>query len=401
MTRRQIKEIALREIRTRARTRGYQSITGLMLLLAIVAPIVISLLPSPSDDLPEVTIGIAPNTAMGLEEALETLAVDLIDLTVVQLDTAASDVINDQLADGDIDVAIGPPAELVWFESENDALRGLISAGLQRIAALERADELGLDPADLAQVFAPIEMTERFVEGSQTTEDVRRGVAFFGLFLAFLLPQIFGQLTMLSVVEEKSTRVVEVLLSQIRPGTLLAGKIIGLCSLAIVQLLLIVVGLIGSLIATDTVEIPASVWQFVPIMTLSVLGGLLIYTTLFALLGSLISRQEDAAQVMMPVFAPLMIGYFAGQVAVFGNAESTLTKVLTWIPLTSPMVLPVRVARGAISPLETAVSLGLMGLGAYVLYRTAARVYEFTLLRTGSRVSWSELSRLSRGALID
>lgn len=401
MIRRQIKEIAFREIRTRARTRGYKAITAIMLLIAVAAPIVITLLPAPSDDLREVTIGIGADAKPGIDEALETLATNVFELTIVDVDDGSEEAVDALLDSGDVDVVIESASGLAWQESSDSEIRALIGAATQQLAALERAGERGLDPRDLAEVFEPIELRDRLAVGSETTENVRSGVAFFGLMLAFMIPQIFGQLTMLSVVEEKSTRIVEVLLSQIRPATLLAGKIIGLCALAIVQLLVIVLGLIASLMATDTIDIPASVWQFVPIMALSVLGGLLIYTTLFALLGSLISRQEDAAQVMMPVFVPLMAGYFVGQAAVFGNAESLLARVLTWFPLTTPLLLPVRAARGAIGPIETVLALGLMALAAFLLYRLAARIYEFTLLRTGARVGWGELFRLSRGALID
>lgn len=401
MRRRQVKEIALREIRTRGRSRGYRAITAIMLLLAIAAPIIMSVIPTPSDDLRNVAIAIGPNTPNGLGQALETLAEGVFDLTIVDTSTDSPDQIEARLSDDEIDVAIEAPATLVWNETEDSSLTALVTAGLQRAEALRRADELNLDVGDLAAVFEPVETEQRFVQGSSNTESVRRGVAFFGLFLSFLLPQIFGQLTMLSVVEEKSTRVVEVLLSQIRPGTLLAGKILGLCALAILQLLLIVVGLIGSLMATNLVEVPSSVWVFVPMLAISVLGGLAIYTTLFALLGSLISRQEDAAQVMMPVFAPLMVGYFVGQAAAFGSADSWFAKVLTWFPLTSPMLLPVRVAKDAISPLEIAISLGLLALGVVLLFKLAGRVYEFTLLRTGSRVGWGELIRLSRGSITD
>jgi len=399
--RRQIKEIALREIRTRGRSRGYRAITAIMLLMAIAAPVVVNLLPSSSNDLTNVSIGIATDAPAGLDEALTALAIDIYDLTIVDLrgDTRAE--IDERLSESKIDVAVESPAILAWGQTEDSALTAFVTAGLQRAEALQRANDLGLDGDALSRVFGPVETEQRFVDGSSNTESVRQGVAFLGLFLAFLLPQIFGQLTMLSVVEEKSTRVVEVLLSQIRPGTLLAGKIIGLCALAIVQLLLIVLGLVGALLATDLVEIPSSVWAFVPMLVLSLLGGLTIYTTLFALLGSLISRQEDAAQVMMPVFVPLMAGYFVGQTAVFGNAETTLAKVLTWIPFTSPMLLPVRVAKGAISTVEVVVSLGLLALGSYLLFRLAARVYEFTLLRTGSRVGWGELVRLSHGSIVD
>lgn len=372
-----------------------------MLVLAIAAPIAISFIPSPTNDLRDVTVGISPGVVDGFDQQLAALAEGVFDLTVVDLGDDDATIIGEQLESGRLDVALRPPATLIWDETQDTTVTNLISAALQQAQAMNRAEELDLDLGDLAQVFSSIDVEQEFVNGSENTEGVRTGVALFGLFLAFLLPQIFGQFTMMSVVEEKSTRVVEVLLSQIRPGTLLAGKILGLCTLALVQLALIVSGLVAALLVTKVVDVPASVWQFVPMMVISIIGGLAIYTTLFALLGSLISRQEDQAQVMFPVFAPLMVGYFVGQTAVFGNAESLLARILTWFPLTAPMLLPVRVARGAIGPGEIAVSLGLLALGVFLLFKLAGRVYEFTLLRTGSRVGWRELIRLSRGSVIE
>ena len=103
----------------------------------------------------------------------------------------------------------------------------------------------------------------------------------------------------------------------------------------------------------------------------------------------------------MPIFIPLMAGLFVGSSALSGNAESTLVKVLTFVPFTAPMLLPARVALDAIAPWEIALSLSLLALGVWLLIRIAGRVYEFTLLHTGSRVSWRELFRLSRGAAFD
>lgn len=391
----------MREIRTRGRTRGYRAVTAVLVLLAIAAPVVMAFIPSADNDLRDVTVGIGPGAPAYFQEQLEVISTDVVELAVFDLSDADEAEIAAELSSGRIDVVLRSPRTLIWDEAEDSTITNLITAALQQANAIARADELGLDIDDLAQVFAPVELEQQFVDPSPNTEGVRTGVALFGMFLTFLVPQVFGQFTMMSVVEEKSTRVVEVLLSQIRPSTLLAGKILGLCGLAVVQISVIVAGLIASLLTTNVVDVPASVWQFVPLMTVSLLGGLAMYTTLFALLGSLISRQEDQAQVMFPVFAPLMIGYFVGQSAVFGNAETTLVKVLTWFPLTSPMLLPVRVARSAIGPIEIAVSLALLVAASYLLLRLAARVYEFTLLRTGSRVGWGELIRLSRGAVDD
>ena len=206
---------------------------------------------------------------------------------------------------------------------------------------------------------------------------------------------------MMSVVEEKSTRVIEVLLNHIRPRTLLLGKVLGVGALAVVQLLVVVGGLTAALLATSAVTIPTSVWRFLPVIVVSILGGLAIYNTFFALLGSLVSRQEDASQVIMPVFIPLIGGFFVAQSAIIGDPETMLVRVLTLFPLTSPMLLPLRVARDAIAPWEVAAALGLLVFGVWALVRIAGRVYEFTLLHTGSRVGWRQLVRLSRGAAID
>lgn len=400
MSRTAIREVAGRELRTRARTKAFRVITLIMLLAAVSAPLVLTLLQSGSDDAPrQVTIGIGEGVPEQVSEQIQLLGSTTISAQFIELGPDSSDQVEALLTTGDLDVAIEMPPTLAWSEDADLELAGLLTAALRQTSAIERGQAAGLDLNEVGELLTPISVEQRFVGGSDTSDELRAAVAFVGLFTAFVLPQVFGQLTMLSVVEEKSTRVIEVLLSHIRPRTLLAGKLLGLGVLALVQLGLIIVGVVASLLATNTVDVPRSIWQFVPILLVSVVGGLAIYTTLFALLGSLISRQEDASQVMLPVFVPLMAGYLVGQSAIWGDADSALTRAFTWLPLTAPMLLPVRVARQAISPVEVAASLALLALGVWLLVRLAGRVYEFTLLRTGSRVGWRELIRLSRGTL--
>ena len=263
-----------------------------------------------------------------------------------------------------------------------------------------RGRALGLAEGDIAELLTPLQVEERFADPDES-DDVTTGVAFLGLMLALNIPLLFGQMTMVSVIEEKSTRVIEVLLGHLRPRTLLLGKVLGLALLGAAQLIVVVGGLTAALLLTNTIDVPSSVWRFLPIVLVSLLGALVIYNTLFALLGSLVSRQEDASQVIAPVFLPLMGGFFVANAALAGSAESGLVKALTLFPLTAPMLLPVRVARDAIASWEIALSLGLLALGVWLLTRVAGRVYEFTLLQTGSRVGWGEVLRLSRGAALD
>jgi ABC-2 type transport system permease protein len=290
---------------------------------------------------------------------------------------------------------------LAWDADRDFEVGAVVETAIQQQELLARGDALGLGEDETAELMTPVAIDERYIDAAEEPEDVARVVAFIGLMVTFMLPQIYGQLAMLSVVEEKSSRVVEVLLGHLRPRTLLLGKVIGLCGLASLQLLVITGGLTAALLATDSVDIPASVWQFLPIVLISVLGGLAIYNTSFALLGSLISRQEDAAQIIAPVLIPLMAGFFAAQSVITSGEAGLVAKALTLFPLTAPMLLPVRVAVGTISPGEVVLSLGLLALAVWALIRLAGRVYEFTLLQTGSRIGWAELVRLSRGASLD
>ena len=391
----QLREVAMREIRTRSRTRSFRLITAIMVVLAIGGPIVASLIPDDDDERREVTVGV-----VDLDIAPQVITEDL-EVTFVDLSGSSAAEVDEAVGSGDVDAALAPGPTLVWDEAVDFQIAGVLVPPLQQIDAIERGEELGLSPQETAELVAPPIIEERFVEPTDEEDDIKRVMALIGLMMAFIMPQVFGQLTLLSVVEEKSTRVVEVLLGQLRPRTLLLGKVLGLSALAIVQLALLVGGLTAALVVVNAIEIPAAVWRFLPILVVSVLGGLAIYNTLFALLGSLISRQEDASQVLLPTFVPLIGGYFVGQAAIVGDASSTLVQVLTCIPLTAPMMLPVRVARDAIAGWEVAVSIALIVVGVWLLMRLAGRIYEFTLLRTGSRVGWGEALRLSRGAVVD
>ena len=394
------KEVAWREIRTRSRTKAFRVITGILIAAALIGPIVAAVWPDRGDDLREVTVGL-----IDVDDAtrLQILAFSehSLDVTFEDLGDLSADQVDQALTDGDIDVALEPGPTLVWDSDTDFEIAGVLFAVLQQQGVLIKGRDLGLGEDDIAELLAPIPLRERFAEPTDSSDELATAVAFFGLMATFMLPQVFGQLTMMSVVEEKSTRVVEVLLGHLRPRTLLMGKVLGVGALAVVQLIVVVGGLTAALLLTNAIDIPASVWRFVPIIVVSILGGLAIYNTFFALLGSLISRQEDAAQVILPLFIPLMAGFFVGQAAVIGDAETPLVKLLTWFPLTAPMLLPVRVARDAISPWEIVLSLSLLALGVWLLIHVAGRVYEFTLLHTGTRVGWGQLLRLSRGATLD
>jgi len=390
-------EVALREIRTRGRTTAFRAITALLVLAAIAGPIIASIWPD-GDSPREVTVGIANaegDSDSRLREQILAISREDFMIEFSALEDSSSLAIDRSLMSGEIDVVVQLPSSVVWNETVDHGLDALIQAAIQQTTAVSTLESAGLSEQEIGQLFTPIEVSERFADESDSTNGARAAAA-AALMAAFILPQVFGQLTMMSVVEEKSTGVIEVLLSHIRPRTLLLGKVLGLTLLALTQLVVFVAGLLAALLVTDALDVSRSVWQFVPTLLVSVLGGVVFYNTVFALLGSLISRQEDASQVMLPVFVPLMGGFIVGQTAIGGNAESLAARVLTLLPFTSSMLLPVRVARGAIEPWEIGLSLVLLGLGVWLLLIAAARVYEYTLLHAGSRKTWNMIRKKSR-----
>ena len=168
-----------------------------------------------------------------------------------------------------------------------------------------------------------------------------------------------------------------------------------------VQLVVVVGGLTGALLLTNSIDIPASVWRFVPIIVVSILGGLAIYNTFFALLGSLISRQEDASQVMLPVFIPLMAGFFVGQGAQYRQRRITVGQGPHLFPLTAPMMLAGAGGPGRHRPWEIALSLGLLALAVWLLIRIAGGSTSSRCCTRAHGSSWGQLIRLSRGAALD
>ncbi len=389
-------EVARREITTRGRTKAFRIVTAFIALAAIAGPVVAALWPESDGALRDVQLAVSVDVDNAFIDRLDVLVEGRLNVSI--------DTVNDPselervVASGSADVAVLSGPELFWRRNVDTELDALIRVALNQAETLERAQQAGIDEQTLTSVLTPTQVPERFSNPSDTTNNFRDAITFAGLLIAFMVPQVFGQLTLMSVVEEKSTRVIEVLLSHIRPSSLLAGKVAGIVVLALIQVGLLIGGLFAGLALTSAVSVPSSVWQFIPILGVGLVSGLLIYTTLFALFGSLISRMEDASQVIMPLYIPLFVGYFVGQSAIIGSANSLLPRILTFVPLTAPMLLPVRVIQGGIAPWEVAVSILLMAACVVGLLRLAGRVYEVTLLRTGSRISWRDLFSSMRAA---
>jgi ABC-2 type transport system permease protein len=197
---------------------------------------------------------------------------------------------------------------------------------------------------------------------------------------------IYGQWVLVGVVEEKSNRVVELILSAVRPRHVLAGKVIGIGLLGLAQLAL-VAGLAVTLLAAGVFDAPAALGASVALVVPWFGLGFALYAVAFAAAGALASRQQDASAAGQPVTLTLVATYFAGYAALTADPNGLLAHALTVFPVTAPLVLPARSALVGVELWEHALAVILVLGSIYALVRIAGRVYAHGLLHSGPRLA--------------
>jgi len=205
--------------------------------------------------------------------------------------------------------------------------------------------------------------------------------------LLFLALQTTAQLVSQGVVEEKSTRVVELLLSTIRPWQLMAGKVTGIGVIGLLQVVAVIAAAAGTALAlglldTSNLDLGATIaWALVWFVV-----GFITFSLALAALASLVSRQEDVASVTAPVLVLMIIPYVIGISIAPWDPTNPIVVALSYIPFAAPMVMPMRIALGTVETWEILASLALSLALIPVLVWGAGRIYSNAVLRTGARV---------------
>lgn len=382
--------IAKREIVTRARSRGFQVIMGVFFLGTVAAGVLPTVLSGGDGDGREVFIGLGAEVA-DLQAPLE-MGNDELDPVV----EVVGDDVNVLLEDGDLDVAYDGRA-LTWAGIPDLTLDTYVRGVVQQVALSERAVDLGLGPDELGTLFAPVEIEEVRLDGGGNQFVARAIVAGVAAFGTFILLSTWGSFMTLGVIEEKSSRVVEILLSHVRPATLLGGKLIGLGALAALQMSTIVLASALTLLTWQDLDVPSGVWGAVPLMLVTFVFGFAFYATGFATVGSMVPRVEDAQSVQGVMSLPLVVGYVIAA-ASFTSPGSTVVTVASFVPFTAPVIIPFRMALVDPPLWQPILSLVILAASTLVMLRIAGAIYRYSLLRTGSRVGWREAWQGRRGA---
>lgn len=379
--------VARREIVERARERSFLISTAFTLLMLIGIVAIPPLLGF--GDPPTYRVAFVDAAAQSYAPPAAGLA-DQLDVELEQSTPTLAQG-QEQLAADELDALV--TGEGIHVREELDPRLDAVLQGASRqvrgSAALEDAG-LTADQVAAVQTVAPlpIERTEQV----DPEADTRQGIAFVGTFVLYGQLLGYGFWVALGVVEEKSTRVVEVLLATVRPRALLAGKILGIGLLGLAQLLVLaVVGLtVAQLIGT--VSLGAEAVLPVALVFGWFVLGFAFYASLFAAAAARVSRQEDLQSVTTPATLLVMVSFFAA-FAANGNPDSVAARVLAVLPPFSALVNPVRTAAGNVALWEVGLALVLMVLAVVVLVTAAARLYEGAILRMGATVSMREAWR--------
>lgn len=261
------------------------------------------------------------------------------------------------------------------LRSELALMDGLIDAGLS-------PDEAAAVRASEPPAVTSIQPPKADADPGRTSTTIVMNI------LLFLMLQTYGGWVVSGVTREKSSRVVEVLLSTLSSRQLMFGKILGIGLLALIHASV----MLGTAVATAKI-VGLDVLDGFRVGDLAVglvwfLLGYVLYCCAFAAGGSLISRPEEAQGVALPIMLPLIVSYIVG----FSAAEgpNTLLWVLSFFPPTAVLCMPVLSATGAVPIWAVLVSVAITAVFAYVVAIGAARIYERSILKSGKRVPWRD-----------
>ena len=365
-----------REVRESARRKGVWAMVALTFLGASALTLVPDLLPDEADSH---TLMIVGDDEIGLREVLDAATDPEFELSDGDDRTAALDAV----AAGDADIAVvleDEPTLLV--EDESSQLVNLVAGIVADRVATDRLTELGIDPAAVQTAFANAVPA---IEPVDVEREGRQASAFGITLVLYILTVVLTSQVAAGVAVEKSNRVSEVLLAIVPPRSLLFGKVIGVGCVGLVTLLAGVTPVVIRLVTGG--DLPAGLGRTLIASSAWFVGGLALYLVMAGSLGALVSRQEEAGAVVLPLTMFLVVGY----IITVSAADTTLGAVLAYVPLVSPMIEPYRVAIGAGSPTEYAASLAVLVASVGIAGKVGAAVFRRAIVQTGRRIRWRDL----------
>ncbi len=378
--------VARREILERVRNRGF-IISVVVTSLLVVGPIL----------LPEMLAGGANETRLGVvQPAPATLDATITaiakgaDATIVLVSIPDRTTAEAALTSGEIAALVDVPAdlsgsgELLFEESSDPLVQSVVGSAVATLRSQAILAQSGVDGASLAAASVPPTTFE--LHPRSEMEQAQFLVATLGAVLILVAIFTFGYAVLTGVVEEKQSRVVEVVLSTVRAKDLLLGKVIGLGLLGIAQLALFVAAMLAVATLSDRIQLPSTTPSAISLLAVWFILGFALYTTALGVLGALASRVEEASNAATPVMITTIVSLTVAVTAVLNDPSGTIATIVTFLPPTAPFVVPMRAAFDAISPWEIGLATVITFASIWLLFAVGARVYSGALLQTVGRM---------------
>ncbi|QAY61950.1 ABC transporter permease [Xylanimonas allomyrinae] len=376
--------VAQRELSTRLRQRSFL-ITTALLVVAVVAGIFVAHAASGGSS--GTTIAATDQgTASAVEQATSAAGVDATVTTVA--DRAAGEA---QVRDGDLDVLVVPAdggTLTVVVDSTLDPTLQAVLDGVARQQVLAaQVGDLGGDPAAVEAAVGQAHATVDALDPPQERDLTQVFAGYLVGIVMFMALMLCAQLVAQGVVEEKTSRVVELLLATVRPSQLMAGKVLGIGLVGLLQVALTVGAAAVAASATGLLDTSGLrvgstvVWALVWFLV-----GFTTYALILAALAALVSRQEEVGAVTTPATMVMVLPYVFGISVLPWDPTNEIARILSLIPFFSPFLMPMREALGVTQPWELALALVAALVMLPVLVWLAGRIYSNAVLRTGARV---------------
>ena len=292
-----------------------------------------------------------------------------------------------------------------------------------------KLDEFGIDLKKIkaSKINSTIKMYNfSGEESSKLINGLKIGVGAIAGYMLMMFVMIYGTSVMRSVIEEKTSRIIEIIVSSVKPFQLMLGKIIGNASAGLLQffiwgIILLILSIVSSsVLGVDMTEVQASklspeqltamkeaagngaiemvVQEFfrLPLVTIFVLfifyflGGFFLYSSLFAAVGAAVDSETDTQQFMLPIMLPLILGVYVGFATVINDPHGPISTIFSMIPFTSPIVMLMRVPFG-VPWYELVISMALLLFTFVFMVWIAAKIYRVGILMYGKKPTYKDL----------
>jgi ABC-2 type transport system permease protein len=296
------------------------------------------------------------------------------------------------LQTGQVDAVVEPAAAdgstslvLLGVHAVPPQLQDLVQAAAVANRIRAALADAGATGSELAQILNPRPVGVETLQPPDPNRDSNAAVAFVGVLL--LYGQLFGYGVWVAtgVIEEKASRVVEILLSAIRPRQLLAGKIAGIGALGIAQLAFIATFALGLATVTGALDLPATALGAAALVLVWFVLGFAFYSGLFAVAGALVSRMEELQNAMVPINLVIFASFFIS-IGALQHPDAPLSVAASIIPFSSALAMPVRIILGSATAPQIALAVLLLLGSTAATVPLAGRLYSGAVLRTGTKV---------------